>query len=85
MKILPVKTDLFQADGRTDITKVTVALRNYTNTPKTHKCPYGGKMNSSEFNLAVHVVPAISEESRYIIGGPKNFNERDVRFSRSRI
>jgi len=31
MKILPVGADLFHADGQTDTTKRTVALRNFAN------------------------------------------------------
>ena len=36
MKIRPVGAKLFQTDGRTDTTKVTVALRNSGNTPKKY-------------------------------------------------
>jgi len=31
IKIRPVGADLFHADGRTDTTKLIVALRNYAN------------------------------------------------------
>jgi len=31
-----VAAQLFQVDGRTDITKLTVAVRNFANAPKTH-------------------------------------------------
>jgi len=34
MKIRSVGGKLFQSDGRTDMTKLTVALRNFANTPK---------------------------------------------------
>ena len=34
MKILQVGAHLFHVDGRTDMTKVTVAFRNYANSPK---------------------------------------------------
>ena len=34
MKILPVAADLFHADGRTDMTKIIVAIRNFVNAPK---------------------------------------------------
>jgi len=33
MKIRPVGTELFHGDGRTDMTKLTVAFRNVANTP----------------------------------------------------
>ena len=34
MKIRPVGAELFHADGRTDITKLIVASRNFANAPK---------------------------------------------------
>jgi len=34
MKILPVGTELLHADGRTDTTKIIVALRNFSKAPK---------------------------------------------------
>ena len=34
MKILPVGAELFRADGRTDMTKLVVAFRNFANAPK---------------------------------------------------
>ena len=34
MKILPVGAELVQWDGRTDITRLIVALRNTANAPK---------------------------------------------------
>jgi hypothetical protein len=36
MKIRPVGAELFHVDGQTDMTKVTVALRNYANAPKNN-------------------------------------------------
>jgi hypothetical protein len=33
MKISPVGAELFHADGRTDMTKLTVAFRNFANAP----------------------------------------------------
>ena len=35
MKIHPVGAELFQADGRTDMTYLTAAFRSFANTPKT--------------------------------------------------
>jgi hypothetical protein len=35
MKIGSVGAELFYADGRTDMTKLTVAFRNFANAPKT--------------------------------------------------
>jgi len=37
MKIRPVGDDLLRADRRTDITKLTVAFRNFANAPKNRK------------------------------------------------
>jgi hypothetical protein len=36
MKILPVGPELFHADGRTDMKKPIVTLRNYANEHKNH-------------------------------------------------
>jgi len=33
MKIRPVRAELFRADGETDMTKLIVAYRNFTNAP----------------------------------------------------
>ena len=37
MKIRPVEAELFRADGRTDVTKLIVALRSIYNAPKMDK------------------------------------------------
>jgi hypothetical protein len=34
IKILSVGAELFHADGRTDMTKLTAAFRNFSNAPK---------------------------------------------------
>jgi hypothetical protein len=34
IKIRPVGAEFFRADGRTDMTKLMVALRNFANAPK---------------------------------------------------
>jgi hypothetical protein len=34
MKIRPAGAEMFHADGRTDMTKLTVAFRNLANAPK---------------------------------------------------
>jgi hypothetical protein len=34
MKILPVRAELFHEEGRTDMTKRTVAFHNFVNAPK---------------------------------------------------
>jgi hypothetical protein len=35
-KIRPVVAELFHADAQTDVTKLIVAFRNFTNAPKNH-------------------------------------------------
>jgi len=37
MKIRPMGTELFNADRRTDKTKLTVVFRNFANAPKNYK------------------------------------------------
>jgi hypothetical protein len=37
MKILPVGSKLFHADGQTHMTNLTVAFRDFTNAPKNEK------------------------------------------------
>jgi hypothetical protein len=34
MKLSPLATELFHADGRTEMTKLTVAFLNFANAPK---------------------------------------------------
>ena len=34
MKVHPVGAELFHADGQTDVTKLMVAIRNFSNSPK---------------------------------------------------
>jgi flagellar basal body rod protein FlgG len=45
MKIRPVRAELFHVDGRTDMTKLIVAFRNFANASKivsfTHNGPEG--------------------------------------------
>jgi len=38
MKIRSVEVELFHVDGRTDITKLIVAFRNFANAPKKTSC-----------------------------------------------
>jgi len=37
MKIHPVGAELFHAVGQTDMTKLTVAFRNFANAPKKYE------------------------------------------------
>ena len=47
IKILPGRVDLFQADGRTDVTKIIVAFRNFANAPENdkQKIEYNGPLH----------------------------------------
>ena len=40
MKIRPVGAELFYADRQTDITKLTVACRNFANAPEEQTAPF---------------------------------------------
>ena len=52
MKIHPVGAKLFHADGRTDMTKLTVTLCNFANTPRNCKfCPHCIYLRISTFAL----------------------------------
>jgi len=42
IKIRPMGEEMFHADGRSDMTKLTVAIRNFANAPKTGKDRKGG-------------------------------------------
>jgi len=37
MKVRPVGTELFHADGQTETTKLTYAFRNSVDMPKNHR------------------------------------------------
>jgi hypothetical protein len=41
MKIRPVAAELFHAEGRTDMTKLIVAFRNFANAPKSEHLTKG--------------------------------------------
>jgi len=45
MNIRAVGTELFNEDGRTDMTKLTVAFRNFTNAPKKRRNPILNSQN----------------------------------------
>jgi hypothetical protein len=44
MKIHPVGTELFHADGPTDLTKMIIAFRNFANAP--NNCVFPKRMSS---------------------------------------
>jgi len=41
MKILPKEAELFRDDGRTNMTKLVVAFRNFSNAPKNYSQEVG--------------------------------------------
>jgi len=47
MKIRPVGAELFHADGQTDMTKLIVAFRGFSNAPKK-------SCESMKWNLLLH-------------------------------
>jgi hypothetical protein len=55
MKIRSVGAELFLADGRTDITKLIVAFRNFVNAPKKGKCRL--KINLLPLSVCVSLCP----------------------------
>ena len=48
MKIRPVGAELFHADRRTDMTKLIVAFRNFSNAPKI--MPWNWRKNTTHSN-----------------------------------
>jgi hypothetical protein len=54
MKIRPVGAELFDADGRGDTTKLTVAFRNIANAPK-HASISSGQNTSQHTDVKVSV------------------------------
>jgi len=53
MKTPPIGAELFREDGRTDMTKLTVAFRNFANAPKNlSPLPTIGTPVSMSFNHA---------------------------------
>jgi hypothetical protein len=64
MKILPVGAELFHADGRTDMMKLTVAFRSFENSPKNWFLPLCKKRNLSfteQFNVLKKVTVFYSD------------------------
>jgi hypothetical protein len=57
MKIGPMKAQLFDADGRTDMTKRMVACHNFANASKTLVCVYDLTILS-----VTHTIPIASND-----------------------
>jgi hypothetical protein len=55
MKIRSVGAELFHLDGRTDITKLIVAFRNFADAPKKGKCKL--KINLLPLSICVSLCP----------------------------
>jgi hypothetical protein len=62
MKIRPVGAELFHADGRTDMTKLMVAFRNFANAPKN--CPSTSVSDSSCHGRMVGIPATYSDVLR---------------------
>jgi hypothetical protein len=60
MKILPVGTELFHVDRRTDMTKLRVAFRNFANAPKKEKITIFAIIRDSSRNHSVLTLPAMN-------------------------
>jgi hypothetical protein len=50
MKIRPVGAEMFHADGRTDMTKFLVAIRNLVKAPKTQATKESETSEETAFN-----------------------------------
>jgi len=59
MKIRPVGAELFYADGRTDMTKLIVALRNSENGAKNVSLPKEGAVAARLFDSTLFISVAI--------------------------
>ena len=55
MKIRTVGAELFQADGRTDMTKLIVAFRNFANAPIRDKSSVETQLTFSFRRIWLHV------------------------------
>jgi len=53
MKICPLEAEVFHTDGLTDLTKLIVPFRNFTNTPKITE----NKVNVFPLATWLHIVP----------------------------
>ena len=57
MKIHALAVELFHADGRTDMTKLIVAIRNFANAPKKigggDICPLPPPLSSSAYAVSL--------------------------------
>jgi hypothetical protein len=55
IKIRPVGAELFDADGQTDMMKLTVAIRNFTDVPKNIKQAAWWKVIMRQEKLKPHI------------------------------
>jgi len=59
VKIRPIVTELFPADGQTDTTKLTAVFRNFSNSPKNDYVELFGSYNSPHENGAFDICPIL--------------------------
>ena len=94
MKISPVGAELFHADGRTDMTKLTVAFRNFANAPKTYA--FGLRLcvgvfcvdlsTNSDYSRTQHQRTALSNRDVLcLLRGTDCFNITEVNLSSQRV
>ena len=58
MKILPVGAELLHADGRTDVTKLTVAFRNFVNTCNKERESGGSVKKCGKARVTLNILRA---------------------------
>jgi len=64
IKIRPVGAEFFRADGRTDMTKLMVALRNFANAPKNGL--YSERKNWSSYTQGAYDWEGRAKNSNWI-------------------
>jgi hypothetical protein len=68
MKIRPVGAELFHADERTDMTKLTLPFRNFANAPKNCWCHQNDAVTTVRVAMQIlaHIFPALPQFFRQI-------------------
>jgi hypothetical protein len=56
MKIRPVGAEMFYADRQIDMSKLTVAFRNFANAPKNVVSATPKLLNANKINYRVHTI-----------------------------
>jgi len=69
MNIRAVGGELFHTDGRTDMTKLTVAFRNFANLPKKKQDDWGGRVSRAN-PVFLHSITYITGQVARILEHP---------------